>query len=104
MIFFKTYSILLICWFSGVSIYLLFKKLFRKALTKIYIKAKSIPPEVSAKLAYDLSLVSISAGGFGVLAGITSQSTPEEALVRISVSLMFITLGAIILFKNILNQ
>jgi hypothetical protein len=71
------------------------------AVRRLYLKFKSFPSKVTAKLFYDLGLVSISAGGFSVLAGITQQTTQEEMIVRAMLSLIFIIGGAIIIYISL---
>ncbi|WP_127471965.1 hypothetical protein [Thiomicrorhabdus aquaedulcis] len=68
---------------------------------RVFLVAVALPYATTRKLAYDLGLVSISAGGFSVLAGITQQSSQDEIVFRVLVSLIFIFLGAIIVYRNI---
>ncbi len=68
---------------------------------RLRLKAKSLPSKITNQLAYDLGLVSISAGGFSVLAGITQQTNQEEIVVRAALALIFITGGAIIIYISL---
>ncbi|MGE4501108.1 MAG: hypothetical protein AB7C96_12230 [Hydrogenovibrio sp.] len=96
MIIVKTYLAFALLWFLGLPIYWL--------LQKIRSKAESLSAKSSQKVAYDLGMVSISAGGFGVLVGITHETGDEELMIRVAISLIFIILGTIMVLKNIPND